>query len=73
MAAPIGGLLWAFAAFVGRISFHFIWAKVKGHRFAALDRPGYVNDAVTGSGDDVGDEYRHTRLSVEASRGSKFF
>ncbi|KAF1841348.1 uncharacterized protein K460DRAFT_369381 [Cucurbitaria berberidis CBS 394.84] len=39
MAAPFGGLLWAFGACGLRIGFLFVWAKVKGHRFTALDRP----------------------------------
>ena len=38
VAAPVGGLLWACAAFVGRVSFLWIMAKVKGERFTALDR-----------------------------------
>lgn len=39
MAAPIGGLVWASAAFALRLSVQFILAKVRGHRFTALDRP----------------------------------
>lgn len=38
VAAPVGGLLWALAAFAGRLSFYWIKAKVKGERFDALDR-----------------------------------
>jgi len=39
VAAPVGGLLWAFGACALRIAFLFIMAKVSGHRFTALDRP----------------------------------
>ena len=39
VAAPFGGLLWAFGACGLRIAFLFVWAKFKGHRFTALDRP----------------------------------
>ncbi|KAH8726856.1 hypothetical protein GQ44DRAFT_612851, partial [Phaeosphaeriaceae sp. PMI808] len=39
VAAPFGGLLWAFGACGLRIAFLFVMAKVKGHRFDALDRP----------------------------------
>ncbi|ERF76827.1 hypothetical protein EPUS_08007 [Endocarpon pusillum Z07020] len=39
VAAPIGGLLWGFAAFALRLSVQFILAKVRGHKLTALDRP----------------------------------
>lgn len=39
VAAPVGGLLWALAAFVARISVLWTVAKVKGHRFTAFNRP----------------------------------
>jgi hypothetical protein len=39
VAAPFGGLLCGFAAFAIRLSTQFVLAKVRGHRFAALDRP----------------------------------
>ena len=39
MAAPVGGLLWGFGALALRLTFQFIHAKVKGHRFEALDKP----------------------------------
>ncbi|KAL8772029.1 MAG: hypothetical protein Q9209_002694 [Squamulea sp. 1 TL-2023] len=39
VAAPIGGLLWGFGAFAGRIGVQWILAKVQGHRFDAFDRP----------------------------------
>jgi hypothetical protein len=39
VAAPVGGLLWAFGACGLRIAFLFVMAKIRGHRFTALDRP----------------------------------
>ena len=39
VAAPFGGLLWAFAACGLRIAFLWVMARVKGHRFDAFDRP----------------------------------
>ena len=39
MAAPIGGLLWGFGALAVRLTFQFAHAKIKGHRFEALDKP----------------------------------
>ncbi|KPI34937.1 uncharacterized protein AB675_3857 [Cyphellophora attinorum] len=39
VAAPVGGLLWALAAFAARIGFWWVRAKVKGEPFTALDRP----------------------------------
>ncbi|RBR14823.1 uncharacterized protein FIESC28_07521 [Fusarium coffeatum] len=39
VAAPVGSLLWGCGALVLRIAFQFVYAKVRGHRFDALDRP----------------------------------
>ena len=49
VAAPVGGLLWGFGALALRLSFQFIHAKVKGHRFDALDRPEYLDRQVEGA------------------------
>lgn len=38
VAAPVGGLLFSIAAFIGRIGVLWTMAKVKGHRFTAFDR-----------------------------------
>jgi Na+/proline symporter len=38
VAAPVGGLLFALVAFLGRISVQWILAKSRGHRFTAFDR-----------------------------------
>ena len=39
VAAPVGGLLWALAAFGGRLGVLWIMSRVKGTRFDALDKP----------------------------------
>ncbi|ROW13850.1 hypothetical protein VPNG_03532 [Cytospora leucostoma] len=39
VAAPVGGLLFGFAACAARIAFQYMCAKAKGVRFDALDRP----------------------------------
>jgi hypothetical protein len=39
VAAPIGGLLWGFGALAVRLTIQFAIAKIKGHRFEALDKP----------------------------------
>jgi hypothetical protein len=39
VAAPVGGLLWGFGAFAVRLAIQYAHAKIKGHRFDALDKP----------------------------------
>ncbi|KAF4984442.1 hypothetical protein FZEAL_405 [Fusarium zealandicum] len=39
VAAPFGGLLWGCGALALRLSLQWVFAKVRGHRFDALDRP----------------------------------
>jgi hypothetical protein len=39
VAAPVGGLLWAFGACGLRLCAQWTYAKIKGHRFDALDKP----------------------------------
>ncbi|KAM6535616.1 hypothetical protein FALCPG4_005169 [Fusarium falciforme] len=39
VAAPVGGILWGVGALILRLSVQFVMAKVRGHRFDALDRP----------------------------------
>ncbi|KAJ4312765.1 hypothetical protein N0V94_007274 [Neodidymelliopsis sp. IMI 364377] len=72
VAAPFGGLLWAFGACAVRISSLWVWAKVKGHRFDALDRP--VPRPLTHPGAFDADEndavLEHT---VETGKSGKFF
>ena len=51
VAAPVGGILWGFGALVVRLTYKFIVAKVKGHRFEDLDRPAYLDSQVEGVGE----------------------
>ena len=39
VAAPVGGLLFAVAAFICRVGFLWTVARVRGHTFDALDPP----------------------------------
>lgn len=39
LAAPLGGLLWGFAAMAIRLTSHFVLAKTHRRRFDALDPP----------------------------------
>ena len=66
MAAPIGGLLWGFGAFLLRISFLWIIAKRRGVRFDALDRPPPAEPAIyTGAHEGSTDEEREAREERE--------
>ena len=49
VAAPVGGLLWGAGALVVRLSYQWVHAKVKGHRFEALDRPAYLDRHIEGA------------------------
>lgn len=55
VAAPVGGLLWAAAAFALRISVQWVFAKRAGRRFDAFDRPAPVDASfyTGGAGSDV--------------------
>jgi hypothetical protein len=70
VAAPFGGLLWAFGACALRISFLWVMAKIKGHRFDAFDRPIPRNIA---HDDHEGVETVLEHSSVEAGNKGKFF
>ncbi|KAI3583134.1 hypothetical protein IWW34DRAFT_611917 [Fusarium oxysporum f. sp. albedinis] len=39
VAAPVGSLLWGCGALALRLSYQYMSAKIRGHRFDALDRP----------------------------------
>lgn len=39
VAAPVGGLLFSVAAFIGRIGVQWALARSRGHRFTAFDKP----------------------------------
>ncbi|KAF9698755.1 hypothetical protein EKO04_002723 [Ascochyta lentis] len=72
VAAPFGGLLWAFGACALRISALWVWAKVKGHRFDALDRP--VPRETTRPGAFDADEHDTVlEHSVETGKSGRFF
>lgn len=84
VAAPLGGLLWAIAAFLLRITAQWLYAKVKGQRFTAFDRPLpmgpelYAGDRVAGDGlaGSARDEEREHVTSVASpvdSKNGKFF
>lgn len=51
VAAPFGGLLWGFGACALRLAALWVLAKVKGHRFDALDRPAYLDRRIEGDSD----------------------
>ncbi|KAJ4413354.1 hypothetical protein N0V91_000329 [Didymella pomorum] len=72
VAAPFGGLLWALGACALRISALWIWAKVKGQRFDALDRP--VPRLMTRAGAFDADEHAPVvEHSVETGKSGRFF
>lgn len=72
VAAPFGGLLWAFGACALRISALWVWARVKGHRFDALDRPVPRHTARPGALDtDENDAV--LEYSVESGKNGRFF
>ncbi|KAF2488798.1 hypothetical protein BU16DRAFT_575819 [Lophium mytilinum] len=71
MAAPIGGLLWGFGACGLRLLTLFVLAKVKGHRFDALDRPApqfHPTDAAAESEQEAVTEHR-----ADTKTDGKFF
>ena len=75
VAAPVGGLLWALAAFGGRLGFLWALAKFKGTRFEALDRPA-APDAAFYTGGVSEDEVHRDGDGVERSEvkvKGKFF
>jgi hypothetical protein len=71
VAAPFGGLLWAFGACALRIGFLFVLAKIKGHRFDALDRPVPRHAARPGAFDEQESDAVLEHRTVEHS--GKFF
>ena len=67
MAAPFGGLLWAFGACALRISFLWVRAKAQGTRFDAFDRP------IPQSNDDHDGEVVLEHSSVDTGTKGRFF
>lgn len=76
VAAPVGGMLFAIAALVLRLSAQWVFAKVSGRRFEALDRvkPLAAED-YAGVGGEDGEESLAGREDVVAGSGKsgKFF
>lgn len=77
VAAPVGSLLWAFAAFGIRLTVQYVQAKRTGRRFDGFDRPipaEAPSDAASispsGLGDDVADV---TTEQVTSKPSGKFF
>jgi len=67
VAAPFGGLLWGFGALGLRLAYQFIDAKIKGHRFDALDRPIYLVQRGAGA---EGPEYATSdEIHVDSDQG----
>ncbi|KAH6677657.1 hypothetical protein B0J14DRAFT_347981 [Halenospora varia] len=76
VAAPVGGLLWGLGAFIVRVSFQWVWSKVKGTHFDALDRPVYLDRRVEGMPEYAGsDEIRSDATDgiVTVDHKGKFF
>ncbi|KAH3920734.1 hypothetical protein HBI56_012540 [Parastagonospora nodorum] len=72
VAAPFGGLLWAFGACALRIGFLWIMARVKGHRFDAFDKPVPRHTARLGAFDEQENDAVLEHGSVVSHKG-KFF
>ena len=73
VAAPVGGLLWAFGACALRISFLWVTAKVQGRRFDAFDRPIPRPIARPGAFDDHDADAVLEDNNVEAGPKGQFF
>jgi hypothetical protein len=73
VAAPFGGLLWAFGACGLRIGFLFVLAKIRGHRFDALDRPILRNIRRAGAFDELEHDAVLEGTTIEEAPKGKFF
>ncbi len=76
VAAPIGGLLWGFLALALRLTYQYLDAKIKGHRFDALDRPAYLDNQVEGAPEYAVSDEIHSNLQeglVTVDHKGKFF
>lgn len=73
VAAPIGGLLWGFGAFVLRIGFQWILSKLKGRRFDALDKPTQRDLSSSDRRDPfLGDDHPHVENIPSPTSKGKF-
>lgn len=76
VAAPFGGLLWGFGALLVRLVFQWAHAKIKGHRFAALDRPEYLGHRNSTENEYAASEEIHDNVAaglVTVDHKGKFF
>jgi hypothetical protein len=74
VAAPLGGLLFALAAFVLRLAFLWIIAKVRGCRFDALDRPVFAQSTLENErSDGYGSEDHEETVQGTSQIKGKFF
>tara|TARA_R110002060_G_scaffold38059_2_gene49227 strand:- start:521 stop:1591 length:1071 start_codon:yes stop_codon:yes gene_type:complete len=73
VAAPVGGLLWGFGALAVRLTYRFLEARLKGHRFDALDRPAYLANTTSeyADGDEIHTDPRAGLVTVDHK--GKFF
>lgn len=68
VAAPVGGLIWALAAFALRISIQWVLAKRSGRRFDAFDKPAAPDASFyTGHDDDGLNSIHRDEDGVERS------
>jgi len=76
VCAPFGGLLWGFGALALRLTIQYLYAKVKGHRFDALDRPAYLERPHTDGPEYADSEEVHVDIhagTVTSDHKGKFF
>ena len=70
VAAPFGGLLWGFGALILRLTWQWGYAKYKGQRFDALDRPAYLERNAEGRRvDGVGEYADSDEVNVDSNAG----
>ncbi|KAK8067887.1 hypothetical protein PG996_006999 [Apiospora saccharicola] len=73
VAAPFGGLIWGFLALGARLSYQYLMAKKRGHRFDALDRPLIESGSRSDPDDDTNSvSVQREEVGVSKSTG-KFF
>lgn len=76
VAAPVGGLLWAAAAFTFRLAVLFIKAKVTGTPFDALDKPAKISTSETyKSSEELEREGQEdvNRATIQTGKSGSFF
>ena len=76
ICAPFGGLLWGFGALAVRLAFQYLHAKIKGHKFDALDRPGYLDRPLSSGNEYAASDEVHVDVqagTVVSDHKGKFF